>query len=147
MNMLSVAPGKFTEPVALSFALSTMARTLVDVFVTGLKTTVRSRLGLSTIMPALVVVPDKETLNGLKTSLVASAIFSPGKIDPLIVGFSGFEMNARNLSPLVVVLELEPHELSPPISNMETKRALKVLFNPGTPRALQDRELDAKRGL
>jgi hypothetical protein len=38
------------------------------------------------------------------------------------------------------VLEFEepPHEISPMQSTMKTKRELKDLFNPGTPRSLVD---------
>ena len=47
-NMLSVEPGRVIVRATLSCALLTMARPLLA----GLKTNVRSRFGLSTIMPA-----------------------------------------------------------------------------------------------
>jgi len=132
---------RLTEEEALSLALSTIAKEL-----SGENTTVRSRLGLSTIMPALPTVPARETTNGLSRSLVASTMFRAGKPPPLGFRLTGFETNARKVKPLVVVAAFEPpHEIRPVLSTMETKRELKVLFNPGTPRALMDRELDARR--
>jgi hypothetical protein len=99
-------------------------------------------------MPALVLVPSSDTSNGLSLSLVALTMFKAGKLAPVNVGFTGFEINARKLRPLLVCLRLEPpHETNTTLRKMETKRALNVLFNPGTPRTLQDRELDAKSGL
>lgn len=63
-----------------------------------------------------------------------------GKPPPLALGLTGLEMKARKVRPLVfVVLELEPpQEISPVMRTIKTKRELKDLFNPGTPRALVD---------
>lgn len=143
--MLSVGPGKLSVPEALSEELVTSATALLA----GLKTNVRSRFGLSTIIPASATVPAREIKKGLEVSFVASTISNAGKIAPVEPKCTGFETNARNLRPLLLCdfVELLPQETSPAVRKMETKRALKVLFNPGTPRTLQDRELDAKSGL
>jgi hypothetical protein len=75
-------------------------------------------------------------------------MFNAGKLVPEKVGLSGFETNARKLRPLLVCLLLDPpQETNPAASRIKTKKELKVLFNPGTPGTLQDRELDAKCGL
>jgi hypothetical protein len=43
--------------------------------------------------------------------------------------------------------EYPPHEISPVLSRIRTKKELKVLINPGTPKALVDYEsLDATKG-
>jgi hypothetical protein len=93
-------------------------------------------------MPALPVVPDKDTMNGLIRSFLASMILRAGKPPPLGFGLTGLETNALKVRPLVVVAGLEPpQEIKPVLSTMKTKRELKVLFNPGTPRALVDKRV------
>src|SRR5437867_2593481 len=92
-NMLSVAPSNPTDEAALSCALFTIPRALLD----GLKTTVRSFLGLTAIIPASGTVPERETPKGLKTSLEASTMSSAGNIAPKLLELTGLEMNARNL--------------------------------------------------
>src|ERR1700730_7492460 len=131
-NMLSVGPGRLTEEEALSLALSAMPKTLPpENAPVELKTTVRSRLGLSTIIPALPTVPESETTNGLSTSLVALTMLRAGKPPPLGFTLTGFETKARNVKPLVVVAAFEPpHETRPMLSTMRTRKELKVLFNP-----------------
>jgi hypothetical protein len=82
-------------------------------------------------------------------SFFASIMSRPGKPPPVELGFTGLEMKARKVRPLLVwVLEFEepPHEISPMQSTMKTKRELKDLFNPGTPRFIGLRELDATKG-
>jgi hypothetical protein len=67
--------------------------------------------------------------------------FNAGKPPPLGPGLTGLETNTRKVRPLlfvVVGLEYPPQEISPVLSAMRTKRELKVLFNPGTPKALVD---------
>jgi hypothetical protein len=63
-------------------------------------------------------------------------MFNPGLIEPVNEGITGLETKTRNLRPLVfcVEFELPPHETRHTTNKMETKRALKVLFNPGTPK-------------
>jgi hypothetical protein len=161
--MLSVDPGKVTEPEAFSVALSTIASVLFgDASVVGLNTTVRLRVGLSTIIPALAVVPERSTSNPLSRSRVASTMFRAGKIAPVTVGLNGFEINARKLRvlgaelvpggglPGPVVVEpygLLPHETKPAPTRIDKKRALTVLFNSKLQEHCWDRNLDAKSGL
>jgi hypothetical protein len=73
-------------------------------------------------------------------SFWASIISSPGKPPPVELGLTGLEMNARKVRPLwvEVLAEDPPQEISPMQSTIKTKRELKDLFNPGTPRSLVD---------
>src|ERR1700730_14439253 len=104
-NMLSVGPGRATEEEALSLALSTMPKALPpENAPVELKTTVRSRFGLSTIIPALPTVPERETEKGLSRSLVASTIFRAGEPLPLTFRLTGLETKARKVKPLLVVV-------------------------------------------
>src|SRR6266496_3491688 len=54
---LSVAPGRVTDPAALSVVLSTIPSALFE----GLNTSVRSFLGLNAIITASDTVPERET--------------------------------------------------------------------------------------
>jgi hypothetical protein len=75
-------------------------------------------------------------------------MFSTGRFVPVPVGNRGFEMKTRNLKPLglCVVLEglLLPQEIVTPAA-MSAKILAKILFKPGTPKSMKDRDLDARK--
>jgi hypothetical protein len=78
-------------------------------------------------------------------------MFSTGKLRPVPVGKSGFEINARNLRPvgLWVVLEEEelllPQEIVAILAAKSTKMPRRILFKPETPKSMKDRDLDARK--
>src|SRR5262245_15667569 len=106
-NMLSVEPGRLIVEETLSLALLTIAKPLLE----GLKTSVRSRFGLTTIIPAFGTAPLSDTTKALKLSVVASTMSSAGNPPPLNAGWSGFETKARNLIPLWLPPPLDDDEL------------------------------------
>jgi hypothetical protein len=77
-------------------------------------------------------------------------MFTAGKCEPTPVGKSGFVTKTRNLSllgPLLVaaVEELElPHETMATLAATSAKMLTKILFKPGTPKSMRDRDLDAR---
>jgi hypothetical protein len=86
-------------------------------------------------------------------------IFSTGKNGPpppvpVPAGKSAFEIKTRNLSPLglveivlVVVLEglLFPQEIKVTQTAASAKMPINILFKPGTPKSVKDRDLDARK--
>jgi hypothetical protein len=82
----------------------------------------------------------------------AFTIFSTGRFvltAPVPVGKSAFEMKTRKVRPLglwVVVEELLlPHETIVTPTAMSTRMLIKILFKPGTPKSMRDRDLDARK--
>src|ERR1700689_4854034 len=73
---------------------------------------------------------------------------------PVPLGKSGFEIKTRNLSPLglveivlAVVPEglLFPQEIKVTQTAASAKMPIKILFKPGTPKSVKDRDLDARK--
>src|SRR5205823_4861217 len=98
---LSLGPcsGKLPETDSCGFA--TTARRLSP----GLNTKVRSRLGLTAIMPALLTLllrERSEMANRASRSLDASTISIPGDPPPNWFGSKGLETKALKLNPLCV---------------------------------------------
>jgi hypothetical protein len=97
-----------------------------------------------------VLLPSRETKNDVESaSLEASTMFSTGTFAPPVPK-SGFETKTRNLMPLglcVVVLEepLPPQEIMPTLAVKSTKMLTKILFKPGTPKGMKNRDLDARK--
>src|SRR5208337_1734204 len=75
-------------------------------------------------------------------------MFSTGKL-PLPLGNSALETKARNLSLLARVLVLGapelPQETTVRLAAASTKTPTKILFKPGTPKSMRDRDLDARK--
>jgi hypothetical protein len=129
----------------LSVELSTIATELP----VGLKTAVYFRVGETAISPGCTLLPTKVTTEVESTSCEASTMFSTGAFVPVPLGKSGFETNTRNLRPLglfVVVEELLlPQEIMVTLAATSTKMLTKILFKPGTPKSMRDRDLDARK--
>ncbi len=81
-------------------------------------------------------------------------MFSTGEfttVPPAPCGNKGFEMKTRNLMPLglwvVVLLDelLPPQEIMLTLTATSTRMLLKILFKPGTPKGMKDKDLDARK--
>ena len=77
-------------------------------------------------------------------------MFNTGRFVPVPVGNRGFEMKTRKGRPLglCVVLEdlpLYPQEIMLTLAAKSTKMLTKILFKPGTPKSMKDRDLDARK--
>jgi hypothetical protein len=98
--------------------------------------------GDTDILPAWGMVPDKLIRCRATTSLEASIIFRAAAPPPPFAGDRGLETKARNVSPLVLLLEEEeeplelydPHDTANTLTPMSTATAI-ALFKPGTPSA------------
>ena len=133
----------------VEFTVSLELLTTATELPVGFCTSVKPLFGDKTIMPAFETAPDKFTTDADCTSVVALMILRTGWATPT-VGDSGFETNARNLSPLwpvpVVVDELLlPQEIRDTHPTNNQKILPKVFFNPGTPKGMSAGELDAKK--
>jgi hypothetical protein len=73
--------------------------------------------------------------------------FSP--VPPIPVGNRGFDIKTLKVRPLglCVVLEepLPPQEIMVTLAATSTKMLIKILFKPGTPKSVKDRDLDARK--
>jgi hypothetical protein len=156
--MLSVKPGSAMDgkgaaaPVGTAM-LSVALSTIDTVFPFGLKTAVYFPFGASAISEGCTLTPDKGTKKVSESwSFEASTMLNTGEIVsvPLApLALSGFEMKARNLMPLglcVVVVEelLLPQEIMVILTVTSTKMLAKILFKPGTPKSMKDKDLDAR---
>src|SRR5579871_939965 len=156
-NMLSVGPGKTIDGTVvrpLAATVSVVLSTTAMAFPVGLNTSVRERSGDNAINWGLAAVVSRLIVDGDSTSVNAFTIFSTGALNPPL-GNRALETNARYFNPLAlwaVLDELEdplplPQETMPTPRAMSINRPIAVFFNPGTPRNMRDRKLDARNGI
>jgi hypothetical protein len=101
-------------------------------------------------MPAFPTAPAKFTTDADSTSVDALTILRTAWAEPMELGESGLETNARNFSPLgalPVVVDglLLPQEITDTHPTNNQKILPKVFFNPGTPKGMSAGELDARK--
>jgi hypothetical protein len=155
--MLSVKPGRAiddngtVDPVGTA-TLSVALSTIDTVLPFGLKTAVYFPLGARAMSEGCTLLPDKGTKKVRESwSFEAFTMLNTGEIVsvPLApLALSAFEMKARNLMPLglcVVAVELLlPQEIMVILTVTSTKMLAKILFKPGTPKSMKDKDLDAR---
>src|ERR1022692_1017400 len=152
--MLSVLPGRLmvgtaelTVPPVVCAMLSVVLSTTTTELPEALKIIVNLRFGERAMSPGCVLLPCTLTTDGESTSCEASTMFRTGAVPPL-TGSRGFETKARNLRPLTLWVLLGapelPQEIVVTLPAKSTTMLIRVLFKPGTPKSMRDRDLDAR---
>jgi hypothetical protein len=115
---------------------------------------VRRPFGESAINPGPVerLTVDRERVSVKDEPGAAFTILRAGLNEPATVeGLSGLETNAREASLLgrveAEVEELLPQEIKAMPATARPTMPKMVLFKPGTPKSMRDKDLDAKSGI